>query len=115
VDPADFHADDVPMTPRAVVRSQRIRAVVESESETALGWTFAITLRDGERESSHIVTMSFRDHDYWCSGSIAPSRVVAAVVEYVAQHWQGTLPPKFDASTARRWTPHVDRELQERL
>lgn len=111
----DEHPDDLPLSPRTSLRSQRIRAVVDSETETAQGWTFTITLRNADHESAHAVTMSFRDHDYWCSGSIAPSRVVAAVVEYVAQHWQGTLPPKFDASTARRWTPHVDRELQERL
>jgi hypothetical protein len=111
----DAHPDDAPLTPRTSLRSMRIRATVDAESETAQGWTFAITLRNGEQESTHTVTMSFRDHDYWCSGSIAPSRVAAAVVEYVAQHWQGTLPPKFDVSTARRWTPHVDRELQERM
>jgi len=103
------------LAPHPALRSQRIRATVDEETETTLGWSFAITLRNTDTESTHTVTMSYRDHDYWCSGSIAPSRVAAAVVEYVAQHWQGTVPPKFDASTSRRWTPHIDRELQERL
>lgn len=115
MDRPDEHPDELPSAPRISMRSQRIRAVVDAESETSLGWTFVVMLRNGDAESTHTVTMSYRDHDYWCSGSIAPSRVVTAVVEYVAQHWQGTLPAKFDASTARRWTPHVDRELQERL
>ena len=115
MDRPDEHPELLPHSPRTSLRSQRIHAQIDAESEAAHGWSFELTLRNGDQESSHTVTMSYRDHDYWCSGSVAPSRVVAAVVEYVAQHWQGTLPAKFDASTARRWTPHVDRELQERL
>lgn len=96
-------------------RNAKIHASVTSEHECPHGWLFEISLRTPAGETSHAVTMSWRDHDYWCGGSIAPSRVVCAVIEYVAMHSQTHLPAKFDASTARRWAPHIDRELTETL
>ncbi len=96
-------------------RNAKVRASVTSEQEASHGWTFEVSLRTPKGESQHTVTMSWRDHDYWCGGSVGPSRVVCAVVEYVAMNMQHELPAKFDASTARRWTPHIDKELAETL
>lgn len=96
-------------------RTSRVRATITSEQEKPHGWTFEVTLRTPKGESQHSVTMSWRDHDYWCGGSIAPSRVACAVVEYLAIHMQGEIPTKFDAATSRRWTPHIDKELAETM
>lgn len=100
-------------TPQAPARPA-VRVLAESDA--ARGWTYEILVRwpDGG-ESSHAVTLGWRDHDYWSGGASAPSRVVQCVVEYVLQHWDGELPVRFDAARARRWLPRIDEELRETL
>lgn len=110
----DLQPDSHPLSAH-LPRNSKVRASVTSEQEQPHGWVFEVSLRTPKGDSNHTITMSWRDHDYWCGGSIAPSRVVCAVIEYLAMHMQGDIPAKFDASTARRWTPHIDKELAETM
>lgn len=88
------------------------RVEIGAERTIRLGWEYDVFLvsRDGTR-SEHLVTMSWRDHDYWCDGTSAPSRVLAAVLEFVLARRDGPFPPRFDAARARRWLPAIDQEL----
>lgn len=83
------------------------------ESDADLGWRYevAVVAPDGS-ESAHEVTLSWRDHDYWCHGQSAPSAVMQAVLEYVLSHREGVLPQSFDAARVRRWLPRIDQELR---
>lgn len=89
---------------------------VTTEQETERGWSYEVRIRtgadgDGAGESSHVVTLSWRDHDYWCGGKLAPSRMLELVLEHLVKNYHEALPAKFDASTARRWVRTIDRDL----
>jgi hypothetical protein len=86
---------------------------VITEEETGRGWRYRIkVVRDSGETSEHDVGLSWADHEHWCGGASAPSRVVEAVVRYlVDREAQRAVPARFDASTARRWWPDLDREL----
>ncbi|MDX2132738.1 MAG: hypothetical protein SFY69_11875 [Planctomycetota bacterium] len=88
-------------------------ARVLTERESVGGWRYEVLILwpDGA-ETAHDVTLGWRDHDYWCGGASAPSRVVQSVVEYVLDHWDGEIPPRFDAARVRRWLPRIDEELR---
>lgn len=86
--------------------------VVEVERECAAGWEYDVTIRQDDHAASHTVTMSWRDHDYWCGGAMSPSRVVQAVIEYALAHMGSPLPDRFDAAKVRRWLPRIDSELR---
>lgn len=89
------------------------RAQVVSEQDDAQGWAYEVLVRLGSAApTQHQVTLSWRDHDYWCGGNIAPSRVVVAIVEYALSNGPKALPASFDCSTARRWLPRLDQELR---
>ncbi|CAG1007878.1 hypothetical protein PHYC_03490 [Phycisphaerales bacterium] len=104
---------DQPRTPRAPARPA-VRVLAEAEA--AQGWSYEVVVHwpDGV-ESSHSVSLGWRDHDYWSGGASAPSRVIQCVIEYVLLHWEGGLPVRFDAARARRWLPRIDEELRETL
>lgn len=89
------------------------RVTIVRESEADLGWLYEVCIvaPDGA-ETSHEVTLSWRDHDYWCHGLSAPSVVVRAVLEYALAHREGSLPASFDAARVRRWLPRIDQELR---
>lgn len=92
------------------------RVEVQTETESPRGWTYHVLVhRAGPSVSTHTVTLAWCDHDHWSGGRSAPSRVVQAVVEYAITHAEQDLPPKFDASTVRRWNPKLDSELRELL
>jgi hypothetical protein len=89
------------------------RAEVVSEQDDGRGWAYEVLVRlAGVAPTRHQVTLSWRDHDYWCGGQVAPSRVVAAIVEYALSNGPKALPASFDCSTARRWLPKLDQELK---
>lgn len=90
------------------------RIDIGDEAQTPRGWRYdvRITLADGTR-SDHRVTLAWVDHDHWCGGRLAPSRVVEMVLEYLLD--KGTpirFPPAFDAARARRWIPAIDQDLR---
>ncbi len=86
---------------------------VLTETEVARGWTYRVAVTRAEgTPTEHAVNLSWADHEHWCAGAAAPSRVVAAVVRFLLEHEaERPLPPRFDAATARRWFPAIDREL----
>ncbi|HYE60515.1 MAG TPA: hypothetical protein VD997_00840 [Phycisphaerales bacterium] len=89
------------------------RVEVQTEEERPGGWSYLVIIHRTEGAQEHTVTLSWRDHDYWCGGASAPSRVVQAVIEYVLRNdAPAPLPLKFDAAKARRWLPRIDQELR---
>jgi hypothetical protein len=93
-------ADDIP------------RVEVQTEEERPGGWSYLVIVHRSEGACEHTVTLSWRDHDYWCGGASAPSRVVKALVEYLLRNEAPALPLRFDAAKARRWLPRIDQELR---
>jgi hypothetical protein len=86
---------------------------VRTEEEISRGWEYSVGIsRPGGIDSEHTVTLSWADHEYWCGGTRPPSKVVEAVVRFlVDREAERPLPARFDAATARRWFPDLDREI----
>jgi len=88
------------------------------ETATGRGWSYEVTLTTADGPSTHEVTLSWHDHDYWCGGAIAPSRMLERLLGLVLKHvGQGAmpsaLPDRFDCATARRWLPDLDDTLRQ--
>lgn len=89
---------------------------VKRERETPRGWSYDVLLTRGESSSEHEVTLSWADHDYWSGGAVAPSRVVEAVLAWLAEeHPEFAWAVRFDAATVRRRFPEIDESLGRRL
>lgn len=89
---------------------------VRQERETLRGWTYEVVLTRGQGTSIHQVSLSWADHDYWSGGSLPPSRVIEAVLAWLAdEHPEFAWTERFDASTVRRRFPGVDETLGRRL
>lgn len=84
---------------------------VRTEAEAPRGWSYTVAVYRDSGTSVHTVTMAWCDHDYWCGGRLAPSRVVRAVVEYALTQTR-ELPLKFDAARVRHWSRTADDELK---
>ncbi len=105
-------------------RTSRVagRASVDigQETETQAGWKYEVRLsRPGQGQTSHSVSLSWVDHDYWSGGRMPPSQVVEAVLRYALEHdghqaggVAATWPTNFDAARIRRWFPRMDEELR---
>ncbi len=100
------------------VASTRAAAEIGREYEAPSGWRFEVSLsRPGAPDSSrHEMTLSWVDYEFWCHGQSSPSRVAQAVIDAVlAARPELTLPPRFDASTCRRWVRDLDERIAEGL
>lgn len=92
------------------------RVTVEQERETERGWSFLVRIDATPAPTRRTVRMSWVDHEYWCHGGSRPSRVVAALIEFLLDRGGlDTLGETFDAAAVRRLHPCVDRELPQRL
>lgn len=88
------------------------RVEIGTERETDHGWTYEVSIRrEGEQETLHEVSLSWRDHDYWCGGTKAPSRVVQAALEYAVAN-DAAPPARFDLARLRRMLPRFDSEFR---
>lgn len=89
---------------------------VQVEQEQGQGWRYQVALsRDGQK-TEHTVRLAWVDHEHWCGGRVAPSKVVEALMAFLLRHeFEHEIPRSFDAATVRRWFPEVDQELAERL
>ncbi len=97
-------------------RSVRPRVVLTAERERPGGWSWEVLVEHpGGETTAHALTLSWLDHDFWCGGASAPSRVAQAIVEYALANREAPLPAAFDAARVRRWMPRVDLDLRERL
>jgi hypothetical protein len=94
---------------------------VQNETETTHGWSYRVRIeRVDAQPTEHLVTLSWADHEHWTGGAAPPSRLVEAIARILVEHeGQGAvpprLPPKFDASTARRWRLELDEEIGDAL
>lgn len=86
---------------------------VRTEQELGRGWVYAVAVsRPDGNETEHTVSLAWVDHEFWCGGTLPPSKVIEAVVRYlVEREHERPLPARFDAATARRWFPDIDREI----
>jgi hypothetical protein len=90
----------------------------EEMQQGGRGWQYLVeVVRDDGRTSEHRVRLSWADHEYWCGGRAAPSRVVEALMRFLVERESGgkEIPASFDAATARRWYPGVDEEIAGRV
>ena len=98
-------------------REGRVR--LESETETARGWVYAVTMTHPVRgRMRHRVTLSWADHDLISGGVCPPSRTVEAalvVLLDVDPAVPGVLPTRFDISTLRRMIDGFDDLVRARL
>lgn len=100
------------------VAATRTAVEVGREHEEPRGWRFELSLaRHGLAEPSrHDMTLSWVDYEFWCHGQSSPSRVAQIVVEsLLAAKPELTLPPRFDASTCRRWVRDIDTRIAETI
>ncbi len=103
---------------------------VRTEQETPQGWRYEIAVtrravhatRSGApistsaRTSSHVVTLAWVDHEFWCGGAQPPSRTIESVIAFLLERENDpgegfSIPERFDASTARRWYPTLDERF----
>jgi hypothetical protein len=94
---------------------------VRTEEETEHGWRYRVFVETPGAGAAveHIVLLSWVDHEHWSGGRFPPSKVVERVVQLLVEG-DGTgagvkLPACFDASTARRWLPGLDKAMGEAL
>ena len=91
---------------------------VTEESDSPTGWTHSVTITHSDGKIQTLtVTLCFQDYEYWSGGSRPPERVTESLIESLLGAEEGSkvpspLPEKFDASTARRWMPEIDRALR---
>lgn len=86
---------------------------VVRERETEHGWSFEVSVRGGAGPPTlHTVLLSWQDYERWARGALPPARVASALVRFlVREEGAASIPPKFDASTARRRRPDLDAAL----
>jgi len=91
--------------------------LVKSESDSPHGWRYGVCVTHADGHvSEHTVTLAWVDHDHWCGGRLAPSRVVETVMSCLLGRGQADkLPPEFDAARARRMAPDIDQEIKAAL
>jgi hypothetical protein len=83
---------------------------VRTEEETDHGWRYVVDVERSGATESHTVSLSWVDHEHWCGGRQPPSRVIERLMNLLIGHGR-PIPATFDAATARRWFPGIDREL----
>ncbi len=92
---------------------------VESETETARGWVYAVTMTHPVHgRMRHRVTLSWADHDLISGGMRPPSWTVEAALGVLLDAdptVPGALPTRFDISTLRRMIDGFDDLVRARL
>ena len=93
------------------------RIEIQTEEERGRGWEYrARVTRAAGKPTEHTIRLAWVDHEHWCGGRVAPSKVVESLLEYlVKREGEHEIPASFDASTVRRWFPDVDRDLPGRF
>ena len=92
------------------------RVAIEAEQEGPRGWTYRVLVHPragkGASAQEHTVRLSYRDHDFWCGGRLAPSELIRELLEYVLANRSEAMPDSFDAARIRRWLPGVDKDFR---
>ena len=102
------------------VAASRMAVEVGREHEEPRGWRFELSLIRGNaaggEPSRHDITLSWVDYEFWSHGQSSPSRVVQVVMDaLLGAKPELTLPPRFDASTCRRWVRDLDERIAESI
>lgn len=86
---------------------------IQTEEERERGWEYhARVSRSAANITQHTIRLAWVDHEHWCGGRVAPSKVIESLLEYLLQREEEhEIPANFDAATVRRWFPDVDRDL----
>jgi hypothetical protein len=88
---------------------------IESEQEDRGGWTYRIRVaaEDPAPAARCTLRLAWADYDLWSAdGADPPSAVAAAAIEFLLSRVAlSDLPPRLDASTARRRFPDADTEI----
>jgi hypothetical protein len=90
---------------------------IQTEQDIPRGWTYHVVVRhEGGPQTEHEVRLAWVDHDHWSGGRCPPSKVIEALFAVLIEHeGERPIPLRFDASTARRWFPDLDREVSGRV
>ena len=90
---------------------------IKTEQERGRGWDYlARVSREVGKPTEHTIRLAWVDHEHWCGGRVAPSKVVESLLAFLLEREaQHAIPASFDAATVRRWFPDVDRELPGRF
>lgn len=82
------------------------------ETEGRNNWAYEVSVRQGAKEYTYRVTLSWSDYEHWSHGRVAPERVVRAAFEFLlAREPAAEILSRFDCSTIRRYFPEIDTEL----
>ncbi|MEM1208460.1 MAG: hypothetical protein AAF586_00180 [Planctomycetota bacterium] len=85
---------------------------IGTETESARGWAYDVTVFDRGRAHRYDVTLSFADYDLWSRGAAPPSTVVERAFGFLLEREPPTaILGKFDCSVIRRYFPEVDTVL----
>jgi len=89
------------------------QVTVEEETEEPRGWRFRIRIEGDETPAGAVdLRLDWSDYDLWSRGRTPPSRVAAALVEFLlARAGEKGLRRSFDAARVRREHPDVDESL----
>ena len=93
------------------------KVTVQDEQEEERGWSYEVVLRRADgAETTHRISLSWADHEYWTGGATPPSRIVERLAQIaLAREADREIPERFDAATARRWWEDLDDVLREKL
>ena len=96
------------------VGAQVSKVDVHSEREVSRGWSYRVSVdHDDGSHSEHEVRLAWVDHEHWCGGRLAPSRVVEVMFERILEATGlPPLPASFDLAKVRYWMPAIDQELR---
>lgn len=89
-----------------------------TEVEVERGWRFtAQALQPDGSLLAMSLDLSWADYDLWCpEGSAPPAAVAESALRCILEHrGERTLPPRLDASHARRLHAQADREIRRAL
>ena len=97
------------------MNQHRTEISLDRESDTDAGWEFRITITQDGRASNHVVSMSFHDHDYWCSGTEPPERTARRALRIIADERPQRLwpmPERIDLAASRRCIRDFDDRMR---
>ncbi|MEM0914266.1 MAG: hypothetical protein AAGB29_01225 [Planctomycetota bacterium] len=85
---------------------------IGTETESARGWSYDVTVFDAGRTHRYAVTLSFSDYDLWSKGAAPPSTVVQRAFAFLLEREPASaILSRFDCSVIRRYFPEVDQVL----
>ncbi len=80
------------------------------------GWLYHARVSRGCEARDIKVQLAWVDHDHWSGGRCAPSLVIERLLKILIERSPDLdLPERFNAASARRWVPEIDRAMIDEL